>query len=40
MQFMADLRLTCESCGGKRFKDEVLDARFQEKNIVEILQGG
>lgn len=38
MQFMADLSLTCESCGGKRFKDEVLDVKFQEKNIVDILE--
>jgi excinuclease ABC subunit A len=38
MQFMADLSLTCESCGGKRFKDEVLDAKFQEKSIVDILE--
>lgn len=38
MQFMADLSLTCESCGGKRFKDEVLDVRFQDKNIVDILE--
>jgi excinuclease ABC subunit A len=38
MQFMADLSLTCESCGGKRFKDEVLDIKFQDKNIVDILE--
>jgi len=38
MQFMADLSLTCESCGGKRFKDEVLDVKFQDKNIVDILE--
>ncbi len=38
MQFMADLSLTCESCGGKRFKDEVLDVTFQDKNIVDILE--
>jgi excinuclease ABC subunit A len=38
MQFMADLNLTCESCGGKRFKEEVLDAKFQDKNIVDILE--
>jgi excinuclease ABC subunit A len=38
MQFMADLSLTCEACGGKRFKDEVLDVKFQEKNIVDILE--
>jgi excinuclease ABC subunit A len=37
MQFMADLYLTCESCFGKRFKDEVLDIRFEDKSIVDIL---
>ncbi|MBW6460114.1 MAG: excinuclease ABC subunit UvrA [Bacteroidales bacterium] len=37
MQFMADLQLTCEACEGKRFKDEVLDAKFQGKSIVDIL---
>ncbi|MFC1733279.1 excinuclease ABC subunit UvrA [candidate division KSB1 bacterium] len=37
MQFMADISLLCESCNGKRFKDEVLDITFKEKNITEIL---
>lgn len=37
MQFMADIFLTCENCGGKRFKDEVLDIKFKEKNINDIL---
>ena len=37
MQFMADIYLTCENCNGKRFKDEVLDVKFREKNIVDIL---
>ena len=37
MQFLADLRLTCEECDGKRFKQEILDVRFQDKNIHEIL---
>ncbi|MBE0641484.1 MAG: excinuclease ABC subunit UvrA [Bacteroidales bacterium] len=37
MQFMADIYLTCESCGGRRFKDEVLDVKYQDKNITEIL---
>ncbi len=37
MQFMADISLVCESCGGKRFKDEVLDVKYREKNITEIL---
>jgi excinuclease ABC subunit A len=37
MQFMADVYLTCESCGGKRFKDEVLDVEYRGKNITDIL---
>ncbi|MEI7981659.1 MAG: excinuclease ABC subunit UvrA, partial [Bacteroidota bacterium] len=37
MQFMADLYLPCENCKGKRFKEEVLDVRFHEKSIVDIL---
>jgi excinuclease ABC subunit A len=37
MQFMADLTLVCERCGGKRFKDEVLDVRYNDVNISEIL---
>lgn len=37
MQFMADIYLTCEACGGKRFKDEVLDVKFKDKNIADIL---
>jgi excinuclease ABC subunit A len=38
MQFLADMRLECESCGGKRFKNEVLEVRYHEKNIFDILQ--
>jgi excinuclease ABC subunit A len=34
---MADIKLTCESCGGKRFKQEILEVTFQDKNIAEIL---
>ncbi|MEQ8927082.1 MAG: excinuclease ABC subunit UvrA [Fulvivirga sp.] len=37
MQFMADIFLTCESCKGKRFKQEVLDVEYQGKNIADIL---
>ncbi len=37
MQFMADIYLTCEACGGKRFKDEVLDVVYRGKNISDIL---
>ncbi len=38
MQFMADIYLTCESCKGKRFKQEVLDVTYNEKNIAEVLE--
>lgn len=37
MQFLADVRLECEECGGKRFKPEVLDVQYKGKNIFEIL---
>lgn len=37
MQFLADVRLECEACGGKRFKQEVLDVEYQGKNIYDIL---
>ena len=38
MQFMADLLLECETCLGKRFKQEILDIRYKEKNISEVLE--
>jgi excinuclease ABC subunit A len=38
MQFMADVRLICESCHGRRFKDEILQVNFREKNIHDILE--
>ena len=37
MQFMADLTLECEACHGKRFKKEILEVRFHEKNISDVL---
>ena len=37
MQFMADVQLTCEQCHGKRFQSEILDVRFEGKNIADIL---
>jgi len=37
MQFMADVYLTCEGCNGKRFKEEILDVVYNEKNITEVL---
>ena len=37
MQFMADVKLKCESCGGKRFKQEILDVKYHENDIADIL---
>ncbi|WP_179319736.1 excinuclease ABC subunit UvrA [Winogradskyella helgolandensis] len=37
MQFMADVHLTCDTCGGKRFKKEVLEVKFEGKSIDDIL---
>jgi len=37
MQFMADVHLTCEACGGKRFKKEVLEVTYEGKNIDDLL---
>src|SRR5699024_4698701 len=33
MQFLADVRLVCESCGGKRFKEEILDVKYNGRNV-------
>jgi len=38
MQFMADINLLCENCKGKRFQDDVLEVKYREKNISEILE--
>lgn len=38
MQFLADVHLTCEVCGGKRFKEEVLEVLYQGKSIHDILE--
>jgi excinuclease ABC subunit A len=38
MQFMADVELTCESCDGKRFKREILEVKYREKNIHDVLE--
>lgn len=38
MQFLADVHLTCESCGGKRFKEEVLEVHYKDKNIFDVLE--
>lgn len=37
MQFMADLVLECEACHGQRFKHDILEVRFHEKNINDVL---
>lgn len=37
MQFMADIYLKCESCGGKRFRDDILEVEYKNKNITNIL---
>ena len=37
MQFMADVTMVCESCGGKRFKPEILEVRYRDKNVDDIL---
>ena len=37
MQFMADVHLVCDTCNGKRFKKEVLEVTFQDKNIDDVL---
>ena len=37
MQFMADLVLECEACHGHRFKHDILDVRYREKNIDDVL---
>ena len=38
MQFLADVHLRCESCGGKRFKEEVLEVTYKEKSIHDVLE--
>lgn len=37
MQFMADVTMVCEACGGKRFKPDILEVRYQGRNIDDIL---
>jgi excinuclease ABC subunit A len=38
MQFLADVHLVCESCGGKRFKEEVLEVNYRGKSIYDVLE--
>ncbi len=37
MQFMADVTMVCEECGGKRFKPDILEVKYREKNINDVL---
>ena len=37
MQFLADVHLTCDVCGGKRFKEEVLEVQYNGKSIYDVL---
>ena len=37
MQFMADVQMICESCGGKRFKQDILEVKYKDKNINDVL---
>lgn len=37
MQFMADVTMTCEACGGKRFKPDILEVRYRGRNVDDIL---
>lgn len=37
MQFMADIHLTCETCKGKRFKEDILEITYNDKNIYDVL---
>ena len=37
MQFMADVTMVCDACGGRRFKPDILEVRYKEKNIDDVL---
>ncbi|MCQ2155321.1 MAG: excinuclease ABC subunit UvrA [Bacteroidales bacterium] len=37
MQFMSDVTMVCEECGGKRFKPDILEVRYRGKNVDDIL---
>ncbi|MEX6687554.1 excinuclease ABC subunit UvrA [Danxiaibacter flavus] len=38
MQFLADVHLTCEVCGGKKFKEEVLEVKYKDKSVYDVLE--
>jgi len=37
MHFMADIEVPCDECGGRRFKQAVLEVRYRDRNINEVL---
>ena len=37
MQFMADIKIKCENCNGKRYKEEILKIKYKDKNIYDVL---
>ena len=38
MQFLADVHLTCDACNGRKFKEDVLEVTYKEKNIYDVLE--
>jgi len=38
MQFLADVHLTCEVCGGRKFKEEVLEVKYKDKSVYDVLE--
>jgi excinuclease ABC subunit A len=38
MQFLADVHLVCESCNGRRFKEEVLEVKYKDKSVFDVLE--
>ena len=38
MQFMSDIKIKCENCKGKRYKEVVLNVKFKGKNICNVLE--
>lgn len=38
MQFMADVHLKCDACNGKRYKEDILDVKYRNKNIYDVLE--
>ena len=38
MQFLADVHLVCDVCHGKRFKEEILEVKYNDKNIYDVLE--